>query len=52
MNNIANVIIQAINEVFILDSAFLQKCKFGRLLLDKQITEHFEGIKGGEGMIK
>lgn len=50
MNNIANVIIQAINEVFILDSAL--EMQIWQAFCDKQITEHFEGIKGGEGMIK
>lgn len=52
MNNIANVIIQAINEVFILDSAFSLEMQIWQAFYDKQITEHFEGIKGGEGMIK
>lgn len=52
MNNIANVIIQAINEVFILDSAFSLEMQIQQAFCDKQITEHFEGIKGGEGMIK
>lgn len=53
MKNIINDIIQAINEVCIIDSAFSPKIQlFLSAFYDKQVTKHFEGIKEGECVIK
>lgn len=52
MKNSVNVMIQAINEVFILDSAFSLSIQLFVGCLRKQVTKHVDGIKEVECIIQ